>query len=88
VHDSFLEPDQILRNAPALAGIPGTIVHGRYDMVCPLQNAWELVQAWPEARLDIIPNAGHSALEPGIVHALVKATIDMAAQLGRPPRAS
>jgi proline iminopeptidase len=88
VHDSFLEPDQILRNAPALAGIPGTIVHGRYDMVCPLQNAWELVQAWPEARLDIIPNTGHSAMEAGIVNALVKATIDMAVQLGRPPRAS
>jgi proline iminopeptidase len=57
-------------------------------MVCPLQNAWELVNVWPVARLEIIPNAGHSALEAGIVHALVKATIDMAAQLGRPPRAS
>jgi len=88
VHDTFLEPDQILRRADRLQGIPGVIVHGRYDMVCPLQNAWELLQAWPEARLDIIPNAGHSAMEAGIVNALVKATIDMAMQLGRPPRAS
>jgi len=88
MHDSFLEPDQIVRRAPALQGIPGIIVHGRYDMVCPLQNAWELVEAWPDARLDIIPNAGHSALEPGTVHALIKATTEMAARLGRPPKAS
>lgn len=87
VHNSFLAPDQILNNVSALSGIPGTIVHGRYDMVCPLQNAWELMRAWPEARLEIIPNAGHSAMEAGNVHALVKATIDMAAQLGRPPKA-
>lgn len=85
VHDTFLKPEQILKDVNRLQGIPGIIVHGRYDMVCPLQSAWELVNAWPDARLDIIPNAGHSALEPGIVHALVKATREMAVKTGRLP---
>jgi proline iminopeptidase len=84
-HNSFLEPDQILRNASRLSGIPGTIVHGRYDMVCPIQNAWELAYAWPIADFEIIPGAGHSAMEPGIVNALVRATILMAARLGKHP---
>jgi proline iminopeptidase len=84
MHDSFLEPDQILRDVARLDGIPGTIVHGRYDVVCPLQNAWELARAWPGVTLEIIPNAGHSATEPGIVNALVRATIRLAAQLGKP----
>ncbi len=81
VHNTFLAPDQILRHVDKLNDIPGTLVHGRYDIVCPLQNAWELARAWPGATLDIIPDAGHSAAEPGIVHALVMATIKMAAQL-------
>lgn len=83
MHNTFLEPDQILRDVPRLDGIPGTIVHGRYDLVCPLQNAWELARAWPGATLEIIPNAGHSATEPGIVNALVQATIRMAVRLGK-----
>jgi proline iminopeptidase len=84
-HNSFLEPNQILRNASRLSGIPGTVVHGRYDMVCPIQNAWELARAWPDASFEIIPGAGHSAAETGIVNALVRATIKMAARLGKPP---
>jgi proline iminopeptidase len=78
---SFLEPDQILRDAHRLADIPGVIVHGRYDAVCPLRNAWELDQAWPRAELRVIPDAGHSALEPGIVDALVRATVDLSKRL-------
>ncbi len=81
VHDSFLEPDQILRNADRLRDIPGVIVHGRYDVVCPIQNAWELARAWPDARLEIIPDAGHSAFEPGTVNALVMATMEMGARI-------
>jgi proline iminopeptidase len=77
-HDAFLKPDQILRDARRLHDIPGIIVHGRYDVVCPVQNAWELARAWPGARLEIIPEAGHSAFEPGTVNALVKATNEMA----------
>ena len=78
VHNIFLEPNQILRHADRLQDIPGIIVHGRYDMICPLENAWELQRAWPNARLEIIPEAGHAASEPGIMNALVLAGIGMA----------
>lgn len=81
-HDSFLEPNQILRHAERLQGIPGTLVQGRYDLVCPMQNAWELSHAWSDAQLQIVPDAGHSAFEPGIVDALIHATDDFANQLG------
>jgi proline iminopeptidase len=81
VHDSFLEPNQLLRDADRLAEIPGAIVHGRYDLVCPAQNAWELHRAWPRAQLRMIADAGHSALEPGIVDALIEATDDLAERL-------
>ena len=81
-HKTFLEPDQILRDAYRLADIPGVIVHGRYDMVCPIQNAWELQRAWPSAKLLVIPDAGHSAAETGTTHALVKSVMEMAAMLG------
>jgi len=81
-HDSFLEPNQILRDAGCLAGIPGVIVQGRYDVVCPMQSAWDLHRAWADAELQIIPDAGHSVLETGIIDALVRATNDMARRLG------
>jgi len=81
IHDTFLQPNQILANAGRLKQIPGVIVHGRYDVVCPIQNAWDLSRAWPDARLEIVADAGHSAAEPGITGALVKATVDMAAYL-------
>lgn len=77
VNNIFLKPNQILADAYRLKNIPGVIVHGRYDVVCPLENAWDLHRAWPEAKLEIIPDAGHSASEPGIVNALIQATIDM-----------
>ena len=82
MNDSFLEPDQILRDANKLKGIPGVIVHGRYDAICPVENAWQLSQAWPEAKLKIVPDAGHAASEPGIINALVGATDDFAEQFG------
>ncbi len=78
VNHIFLEPNQLLRDAGKLSGLPGTIVHGRYDMVCPLDNAVELHRAWLDSHLEIVRDAGHSALEPGIVDALVRATRDMA----------
>ena len=81
-HDTFLEPNQILRDAPRLAGIPGVIVHGRYDVVCPVENAWQLHQAWPDSILRIIGDAGHSASEPSTINALVQATDDFAERLG------
>jgi len=82
VNDSFLEPDQILRDAARLAEIPGHIVHGRYDVVCPVENAWELHLAWPRAQLEIIPDAGHSATESGTTDALVRAADAVAEHYG------
>jgi len=78
MNNSFLEPNQILNETQRLHAIPGVIVHGRYDVVCPLEQAWELHQAWPESRLQVIQDAGHSASEPGIIDALVTATIQFA----------
>lgn len=74
VNDSFLAPDQILRDTGSLADIPGVIVHGRYDIVCPLESAFALHAVWPRAKLRVITDAGHSASEPGISAALVEAT--------------
>lgn len=81
VNNTFLEEDQILRNADKLAGIPGVIVHGRYDMICPLDNAFALHQAWPDSQLQIIRDAGHASRETGIVDALIRATDEMAKNL-------
>jgi len=81
INDSFMAEDQIVQNAKYLAGIPGIIVHGRYDVICPLDNALALQQAWPDAELRIIRDAGHASSEPGIVDALVRAAAEMAARL-------
>jgi len=70
----FLSPDQaILSNMDRLADIPGVIVQGRYDMICPPSSAWALSRAWPAARLEMIAKAGHALSEPGITAALVRA---------------
>ena len=75
VNGGFFEhDDQLLRDAHRIRHIPGTIVHGRYDVVCPVQNAWDLKKAWPEATLHIAPTSGHSAFEPEIASLLVDAT--------------
>lgn len=81
MHDCFLEKNQILNNVAKLQNIPGVIVQGRYDLICPMESAWELHQAWPKAELKIIADAGHSATEAGTVSALVSATDEMAKTL-------
>lgn len=74
VHGAWFRSDtQLIDDAGRLADIPGVIVQGRYDVVCPAKSAWDLHKAWPQARLEIIADAGHAALEPGIVDALVRA---------------
>ncbi len=70
----FERDDQLLVNAHLLAGIPGIMVHGRYDVVTPLKSAWDLKRVWPRAELRIVPAAGHAMTEPGIVHELILAT--------------
>jgi proline iminopeptidase len=72
-HGIFLPENSLLANVERIRGIPGVIVQGRYDMVCPIVTADDLVQAWPEAEYVIAPDAGHSAMEPGIRSALVAA---------------
>jgi proline iminopeptidase len=75
VNGAFLDPpDQILRNVDVIRDIPGFIVHGRYDVVCPVTSAYELHQAWPESELHIVSDAGHSMTEPGIRVKLLEAT--------------
>jgi proline iminopeptidase len=65
VHGGFFDADdQLLRDAHRLKGIPGVIAHGRYDVVCPAQNAFDLQKVWPEAKLEFGPTSGHSAFEP------------------------
>ena len=77
LNGSFLKSDdQLLHDAERLRRIPGVIVQGKYDLVCPLQSAWDLHLAWPEAQYVVVPDAGHSADEPGITSALVAATED------------
>jgi proline iminopeptidase len=75
VNAGFLQSDGALhRNAGRLAGIPGTIVHGRYDAVTPVSAAINLHNAWPDSQLRIVPDGGHAMTEPGIVDELVRAT--------------
>ena len=82
VNQAFIRPNQIIDEAHRLANIPGIVVHGRYDMVCPVDQAHALCQVWHGAELDIIRDAGHASSEPGIVDALVRATDTMAHRLG------
>ncbi len=74
VNDGFMEDNQLINNVGKIRNIPSVIIQGRYDVVCPIVSAWELAQAWPEADLRIVPDAGHAAFEPGIIHELVMAT--------------
>lgn len=74
VHAGWLEEGQLIRDAHKLHGIPGVIVHGRYDMPCPAKYAWALHKAWPEAEFHLIEGAGHAYSEPGILDQLIRAT--------------
>jgi proline iminopeptidase len=81
VNRGFFAPEsQLLDDVGKIRHIPGVIVQGRYDVVCPMESAWDLHRAWPEADLRVVPDSGHSAFEPGIVHELVCATDRFAAE--------
>ena len=77
VNNGFMEDNQLLKNADRIKNIPGYIIHGRYDMICPIQQAFDLHNAWPISELFVVQGAGHSAGEPGISSALIKAGNDM-----------
>ncbi len=73
INRGFFEPDdQLLQNCDRIRHLPITIVQGRYDVVCPMTSAWELHRALPDAELIVIPDAGHSMMEPGIRSALIE----------------
>ncbi|MBA3981144.1 MAG: prolyl aminopeptidase [Alcanivorax sp.] len=74
----FMPEGGLLAQMASLAGVPAHIVHGRYDMVCPVDQAWALHQAWPGSQLTVVPDAGHSATEPSLERALVAAVADFA----------
>ena len=75
VNNAFFDSDNyLIEHLDKIRNIPAVIVQGRYDIVCPMMSAWDLHRAWPEAELKIIPDAGHAAVEPGILSALVEAT--------------
>jgi proline iminopeptidase len=74
-HDTFFATDNyLIENVGRIRHIPGVIIHGRYDLVCPIRNAWDLHRAWPEAELTIVPDAGHTLFELGTRNRLLAAT--------------
>lgn len=74
VHGGWMEEGQLLRDAHKIADIPGVIIHGRYDMPCPMRYAWALHKAWPKAEFCLVEGAGHASNEPGILDRLIYAT--------------
>lgn len=78
INQCFFKTDNwLLEHIHQLRQIPGYIVHGRYDMICPIVSAWELHKAWGKSEFEIIKDAGHAASEPGILDALVRITDDL-----------
>jgi proline iminopeptidase len=73
-HDGWIEDGGLRRDAGRLAGIPGIMIHGRYDLGSLLGNAWELKRVWPRAELVVVDDAGHTADHAGITQELVRAT--------------
>ena len=78
MNNCFLCTNQIIRAMSTIKKIPGMIIHGRYDMVCAMDNAWSLHKAWPGSDLQVIRDAGHSAMESGMIDALVRVTNNLA----------
>jgi proline iminopeptidase len=77
-NDCFMQPGQLLTNAGQLKGIPGLIVQGRYDLLCPPSTAHSLASVWSDANLRIVETAGHSLYDPGVKDAVVAAIVDLA----------
>lgn len=81
MHQSWLEDNQLVRDVGRIRHIPAYLVHGRYDVICPLEQAMDLSRAWPEAELTIVEDAGHAIVEPGITQALLHALDEMGKRL-------
>ena len=74
VNGMFVDDDKLIGNMDRISHLPGQIIQGRYDIVCPCEAAEELSRAWPKADYVLVPDAGHSAMEPGVRAALLAAT--------------
>jgi len=74
INNCFFSDNQLLENMPRIEHIPGFIVHGRYDVICPIDQAFAVHERWPESQLRIIPDAGHAVSESGITQALIEST--------------
>jgi proline iminopeptidase len=81
VNDCFMQPDQLMREAHRLAGIPGIIVQGRYDLLCPPATSLALTAAWPDSEIRIVEGAGHTLYDPGVRNAVMKSIADVAAKI-------
>jgi proline iminopeptidase len=77
-NNCFMRPDQLIAEADKLAGIPGIIVQGRYDLLCPPATSHALAARWPKSEVRAIGSAGHSLYDPGIRNAVMKAIADLA----------
>lgn len=82
MNNGFMKEGELLKKASKLKGIPGVIIQGRYDVVCPATTAWELHKNWPSSTLVMIPDAGHTFNEPGTLDATIFATDAFAARRG------
>jgi proline iminopeptidase len=80
-NDCFMRPDQLLADAGKLAGIPGLIVQGRYDLLCPPATSHALAAAWPGSEVRFVEGAGHSQYDPGVRDAVMRAVADMASKI-------
>jgi len=80
-NNSFMEPNQLMANAAKLAGIPGIIVQGRYDLLCPPKISYALAAAWRDAEIRIVEGAGHSLYDPGVRNAVMRAIADVASKI-------
>jgi proline iminopeptidase len=82
VNDCFMRPNQLLEDAGRLSGIPGIIVQGRYDLLCPPSTSQPLAARWPDAETRIVEGAGHTLYDPGVRDAVMKGVADMASRIG------
>jgi proline iminopeptidase len=77
-----MKPDQLMDDAEKLAEIPGIIVQGRYDLLCPPATSHALRAVWPESEIRFVAGAGHSLYDPGVRDAVMKAIADLASKIG------
>jgi proline iminopeptidase len=82
-HDCFMQPNQLMKEAGRLNDIPGIIVQGRYDLLCPPATSHALRATWPQAEIRMVENAGHTLYDPGVRNAVMKAIADMASQISK-----